>query len=101
MAVLKDILAILDKWPTWRRMTEAPDRIEKLEKRMSELEDHLSAKPRGEMCPICVTGNLKVVKVSEDRDFGFAGVQRHDMECSNPSCEHKEFRVHDPNKLAG
>ncbi|WP_145700375.1 hypothetical protein [Azospirillum baldaniorum] len=46
---LKDLLALLDHWPAWKRIVQAPDRIEELEKRLAELEE----KPIFPSCPHC------------------------------------------------
>lgn len=51
----KDILDVLDRWKDWKRMREAPDKIEALEARIAALE----AKPRGELCPHCDKPTLR------------------------------------------
>lgn len=38
MFTVKDLLVLLDKWPAWKRITEAPARIDALEARMAKLE---------------------------------------------------------------
>ena len=58
MSRLEHILQVLEKWPTWERMREAPDRVDALEKRLAELEGRLAP---GEACPTCGAPELRVV----------------------------------------
>jgi uncharacterized protein with PIN domain len=51
--MLKDILAALDRWPLWKRMGEAPERVDALEKRVAELEEKLGGKWPADVCPAC------------------------------------------------
>lgn len=52
MAILSEILALLDKWPEWKRVRQAPDRIDALEKRLAALEA-TTPEQAGEPCPAC------------------------------------------------
>lgn len=51
--MLKDILAALEKWPLWKRVSETPERVESLEKRVAELELKLGGKWPADVCPFC------------------------------------------------
>jgi hypothetical protein len=51
-AITGDLIALLDKIPIWKRVQEAPQRIDALEKRIADLEGRLAKAP-GEACPAC------------------------------------------------
>ncbi len=38
MLSLKDLLAVLDRWDTWKRMRETPDRLDAMESRVADLD---------------------------------------------------------------
>ena len=95
MSAVSDIIALLDRWPRWKAVTEAPDRIEALEKRVADLEAKLSAKPvqpSGPACPICGEP-MKTTSVQKDPLLGVAGVQQHRLQCV---CGHTETRQVSP-----
>ena len=52
MSTLDNILGLLNKWPTWKHITEAPDKIDALERRVAELEAALENCP-AKGCPFC------------------------------------------------
>lgn len=68
MAILSEILALLDKWPEWKRVKDAPGRIDDLEKRLAALEKQPTAKP-GEPCPGCGEPAMRRTEQLE-RKFG-------------------------------
>ncbi|MBS7810516.1 hypothetical protein [Roseococcus pinisoli] len=81
MLGLSDILAVLDRWPTWKALKEAPARIEALEKRLSALE----ASPTNPetVCPVDGT-QMKWEGEVPSRHFGVFGQMDETWRC--PAC---------------
>lgn len=83
--MLNEVLAVLKEWSAWRRITEAPDKIEGLEKRVAALEAALSAgaavKP-GEVCPFCGTAAMRLTASVPDRIMGDVGVYQETWTCT-------------------
>lgn len=52
MGVVGDVIEALQKLPFWKRLGEVPDRLDALEKRVSELAARLEPAP-GERCQAC------------------------------------------------
>ena len=52
MVGLGDIVDLLKRWDRWRRIDETPERVDALEKRITELEARLQRAP-GSACPAC------------------------------------------------
>jgi hypothetical protein len=98
-AVTGDILALLDKIPIWKRVQEAPARIDALEKRIAELEAKLARAP-GEVCPACGDHAMRVKGVQPARS-GLArlGVRDYAYECE--SCGFKDVRTLTPTQQIG
>jgi hypothetical protein len=97
MSAVSDILALLDRWPKWKAITGAPDRIDALEKRIGAREGAGTPKLTGGVtlpCPICGK-TMKIVKVTPHHIFGDVGVQQRDFLCE---CGHKDGRMFDPTK---
>lgn len=75
-------------------MTQAPARLDEIEKRLAALE----ARATGgaiDACPLC-GGEMKVTQVRPHPTFGRFGVQERTLSCA--SCPHTEARRIDPNK---
>ncbi|KAG5716814.1 hypothetical protein E4T56_gene17452, partial [Termitomyces sp. T112] len=72
LAVLSDILALLDKWPLWKRMTEAPSRIDDLEKRLAALEATPKRAP-GKTCKACGEPAMRLTASVADPIMGDLG----------------------------
>jgi hypothetical protein len=66
MAVLSEITELLKRWDVWRRVEEAPNRIDALEKRVAKLETLLLRSP-GEACPKCGTRHFRVEEATPIR----------------------------------
>lgn len=80
MATLDNILALLNKWPAWKRITESPDRLDQLESRVEQLERKLRREP-GEACPRCGERAVRVKEAKRDALFGDLGARKHVVEC--------------------
>ena len=57
MFALKDLNELLDKMPLWKKMKEAPDRIDILEQRIEALETRLAG--TGDICDKCKQPTLE------------------------------------------
>jgi predicted RNA-binding Zn-ribbon protein involved in translation (DUF1610 family) len=82
MAVLSEITDLLKRWDVWKRVEEAPNRIDALEKRIAELESRLQRAP-GEACPAC--GELEFRAMSSQPSHGpfgsHLGARDHTYKC--------------------
>lgn len=91
MVGLKDLLAVLDKWPVWKRVKEAPDRIDNLENRVEALEKRLEKVP-GDACPAC--GSLAMRLTEQGRRMGGGLTSyRHDV-WTCEECSYEEEKLH-------
>lgn len=73
MALLDNVLSALEKWPRWKRVSEAPERIDELERRVAVLEAALARCP-GEGCPHCGEREYRVDRVERHPHRMIAGV---------------------------
>jgi hypothetical protein len=89
MAVLGEIVELLKRWDVWRRVEAAPDRIDVLEKRVSELESRLQRAP-GEVCPSCRELDFRVESSGPHPILSAAGGRIHYMKCG--SCGYTDER---------
>lgn len=80
MAVLADIIALLDQWPLWKRIKSTPDRIDALERQLAALEARLSRAP-GEACPKCGALEFRVESTTPHPDLGDMGVNIRQCKC--------------------
>ncbi len=81
MAVLGEIVELLKRWDVWRRVEGTPDRLDALEKRVSELEAKLQRAP-GAACPRCGALDYRVEKSEPHRGaFASMGVRIYTMKC--------------------
>lgn len=90
MSTLDSILSLLNKWPAWKRITDAPDRLDALEARVSALEKELGRCP-AEGCPFCGARSwrLKQVDMHGKREVW------HCLDCQ------KEREIYDPDRSFG
>jgi predicted RNA-binding Zn-ribbon protein involved in translation (DUF1610 family) len=66
MVGLGDIVDLLKRWDRWRRIDETPERVDALEKRITELEARLQRAP-GSACPACGEQEFRVVSSQPSR----------------------------------
>ena len=79
MAVLSELTELLRRWDVWKRVEEAPERIEALEKRVAALELLLKRAP-GEACPRCGALEYRVVEARPSVSYG---VREHVYRCGD------------------
>ncbi len=95
---VSDILKILDQIPIWKTVSSLPKRIAELEQRVALLEGK-AALPApvdpARVCPLC-QATMKVTAEKAHPDFGFAGMNIHEMLCE--ACGHKTERSIRPGK---
>jgi ribosomal protein L37E len=96
MFSLKDLLALLDHWPLWKRIKATPEQLEILEKRVSGLETRLSRCP-GEACPRCGELSFRVTSSKSHLTFSAADLIVHKMKCEK--CGFEEDKTLNPNKI--
>ncbi len=53
MLKLTDLLAVLDRWDVWKRVSATPERVDELEKRVLVLEEKLGDTWPADVCPHC------------------------------------------------
>jgi predicted RNA-binding Zn-ribbon protein involved in translation (DUF1610 family) len=94
MAVLSEITDILKRWDVWRRVEEAPARIDALEKRIAELEAKLQRAP-GEACPACGELEFRVTGVQSASPLGIGlGSRNYTFKCQK--CGFEDTRLQLP-----
>ena len=90
MAVIGEILESLKRWDRWRRIDETPERIDALEKRITELEAKLQRAP-GDPCPKCGALEFRTHSTKSGRGplrgLG-AGIIDRELKCG--ACGHTE-----------
>jgi hypothetical protein len=96
MSAIGDIAALLEKIPIWKRLKALPEQVDALQARLAALENEIAKRPSLETCPICNSGNLKVVSVNPHPTLGKVGIQERSLKCDNVACGHTEKRLHDP-----
>ena len=90
MVVLAEINEFLRRWDKWKRVEEAPDRIDALERRIAELEEKLKRAP-GEACPSCGALDFRTIESADDSLFGMLGGKRKKLKCG--SCGFEDERL--------
>lgn len=87
---LGDILKTLDQFKNWKRINEAPDKLDALEKRVAALEAQLGApRPPGlDPCALC-GGAMKVQHEYAHPTFGQFGDKERVMACQSEGCGHE------------
>lgn len=85
-----DLLALLDKIPIWRRVQEAPGRLDALEKRVAALEARLARAP-GQACPSCGAAEFRVSATQPHPELGDFGAKNVTRTCGACSFEDVEL----------
>jgi len=81
MFAIKDLLAILEQWPKWKRISDMPETFDGLAMRVAELEKRLARCP-GEGCPHCGELAYRVSESTPDSGhFHDLGVTKRTMKC--------------------
>ena len=97
MIALNDILSVLKLWPKWKHIEAAVERVDVLEKRVSELEARLARCP-GEACPRC--GELSFRAARTEPAYGdlavIGGFVTRHMKCEK--CGFEEDHTVNPSK---
>ena len=92
MSTVDSILALLNKWPKWKRLTELPEKFDAMEARIKALEQKLSGS--GDECPRCHQRTFQLINSKEDPLFGEVGGVRREYRCS--SCNFEESKLITP-----
>jgi len=79
-------------------LTDARETIHDREKEIKNLKGKIEEITSGDVCPLCMSGRMKIIHVKPHGHFAFAGVQERTHKCQNPNCNHSETRVFDPSK---
>ncbi len=96
MSTVSDILALLEKWPSWKAIKEVPGRLDALEKRLAALEAKPLQAP-GKACPSCGQMTFRVTASRPSTThFGQLGAMDRDYACG--ACGFKETRQVDKTK---
>ena len=90
MFAIKDLLALLEEWPKWKRIRDTPDNLDTLAQRVSELETRLARCP-GEGCPRCGELAFRVQRSEPDAMLGVVGGMAHYMKCEKCAFEDKRI----------
>lgn len=84
MSALSSLLELLNKWPAWKRITEAPAEIDALRRRVELLEASLrQASPKPDECPRCHALQWRLMGNRKDADFGDMGVSYDTWRCGS------------------
>jgi len=81
----------LERIPAWKRIQQTPERVERLEQRIAQIEAQL--KPGGSQCPMCAAMAFTLVSSEPDPAGGDLGIQNDQMSCS--ACGYSEHRQRD------
>lgn len=95
MSTLASILELLNKWPAWKRITEAPERIDALTRRVADLERKIARAP-GEACPSCGALAYRTESSKPHPVMGEVGVIIRTMRCGD--CNYTENRTVTPGR---
>jgi hypothetical protein len=81
-----------------KRVKDLEDRIEMLQERLTAIEARLRLSAQ-DMCPQCRRGRLRVIETSPHPEFGFAGIELHQVRCDRAECGYAGTRLYDPNEF--
>ena len=72
--------------------------IELLHERLAAIEARLRLSVH-DMCPQCRSGRLRVIDTSPHPEFGFAGIETHQVRCDRAECGYAGTRLYDPKEF--
>jgi hypothetical protein len=81
-----------------KQVRDLVDRIELLHERLAAIESRLRLSAH-DMCPQCRSGRLRVIETAPHPEFGFAGIETHQVRCDRPECGYAGTRLYDPNEF--
>lgn len=91
MPKLSDILDLLRRWDYWKRIEEAPERLDSIEQRVAHLEERLKRAP-GEGCPRCGALAFRIQEARQAPEpWGSMGAREHVRRCEECSFEDVEM----------
>lgn len=93
MALLGEIMQVLESVKGWKEIQASPARIDALERRVAQLEAALKIKQPTQptdLCPKCNAGTLRVVAEGPAPTHAqrLAGIRRRALVCSDTACGH-------------
>jgi len=82
----KEILAALRNWPLWKRMTDTPNRLDALERRLAALEQGSSRIEEeitigGKSCPSCGAADFEISETDSGDEFALSGTRKVTRTC--------------------
>jgi hypothetical protein len=94
--MLKDLVAMLETWPVWKRVKATPDRVDALETRIARLEAAITAKPADQRpaCPSCGDGRMVFKGAKKDPTFGVLGGRQVTRACD--ACGFEDTQLENP-----
>jgi hypothetical protein len=81
-----------------KRLKDLEDRIEVLHEQLAAVESRLRLSVH-DMCPQCRRGRLRVIETAPHPEFGFAGIETHQVRCDRADCAYAGTRLYDPNEF--
>lgn len=90
MTVLSELTDLLKQWTVWKRVEEAPNRIDELEQRVKALEEALAKCP-GEGCSMCGERAMRLTWQSGAKGPLDKRLQAQTWTCA--ACGHAEART--------
>jgi hypothetical protein len=81
-----------------KRLKDLEDRIEMLHEQLVAVESRLRLSVH-DMCPQCRRGRLRVIETAPHPEFGFAGIETHQVRCDRAECGYAGTRLYDPNEF--
>lgn len=78
-------------------LSEAKDALLEKDREITRLKDLLAAATKGEVCPKCRSGRMRVVDEKPDPIFRVHGISLQTLACDEPSCGLTRQKQFDPN----
>ena len=90
---LNDILSSLDRWAEWKRMKEAPAKIDEIERRLLAIEKKLGGKYPADVCRAC---GAQALRLTATLGPTTKGLMKEEWSCNE--CKIHESRLVAPSK---